>query len=643
MSASEKDNTQNKALSVFDDDSNVPARRRRRKNKAKRKKPLPETNQVTDINEDDESTTDESTETNETTKEAVKTEASKVDKDSEKVNEDTDTPQKSGILSVEPVFDDENDDDDDDEEEYEDEEVETKNDKPSKKSKSSKPVKDEKPSKKTGSAAAKAIGCFFAVLIIALAATVLAGHLYFQDRWYMNTVLNSVPVSRQQLSQTKTDLATTYDNYVLKINGRDDMSAEISKDDIDLKINAEQYIDDAFKNQHKTFYLFAFFTPQEINMTPEISYSEEKLADVIDNCELIAGSADKPINVPVDAFIKFSDINGYFVVQPETEGNTIVRKELDTAVQVALSTLLPQIDITDAEQYPDMFLKPQVRDTDEALNSEVDAYNSTSLHWITWKLTDSNSISVTPQDVMAWYTLDANNKPSLNEQAVQDWVEKFCLKYKSVGQTRTFTTHTGSTVEVSGGDYGWQLDYDQTVEQLMGVLKADSSAQIKAYIDNPTSENREALTTNLDVIYKNKGYKFNPANITDDYDTQNYSEISISEQMVYVYRGGECVYTAKCITGVPTPEKETTKGTWYIKERTRNETLRGEGYETVVSYWVRFTWSGIGYHDATWQSWGSWSPTSYITVGSHGCINLSMTDVANIFDLVESGDPVFVY
>ena len=28
-------------------------------------------------------------------------------------------------------------------------------------------------------------------------------------------------------------------------------------------------------------------------------------------------------------------------------------------------------------------------------------------------------------------------------------------------------SHTGEVLEVSGGDYGWQIDYSQTVDQVL--------------------------------------------------------------------------------------------------------------------------------------------------------------------------------
>ena len=62
---------------------------------------------------------------------------------------------------------------------------------------------------------------------------------------------------------------------------------------------------------------------------------------------------------------------------------------------------------------------------------------------------------------------------------------------------------------------------------------------------------------------------------------------------------------ADVVTGIPVPERVTPQGTYTILEKMRNKTLRGDKkpdgtyeYETPVEYWMRVTWTGIGFHDA---------------------------------------------
>ena len=64
-------------------------------------------------------------------------------------------------------------------------------------------------------------------------------------------------------------------------------------------------------------------------------------------------------------------------------------------------------------------------------------------------------------------------------------------------------------------------------------------------------------------------------------------------------------------------------------------------YETLVKYWMRVTYSGVGFHDATWQS--SFGGNVYTYRGSHGCINMSYSDAGKLYELIQVGDPVIMH
>lgn len=481
------------------------------------------------------------------------------------------------------------------------------------------------------------------VVIILAVIAIIAGHIYFSSRWYINTDLNGNNVGGARLEDTLAEYEDIYGSYSLTIKGRENMSVKISKEDIDLEISSDDCIKKAFEKQHSIFYLFALLQSQELTASPSIEYAEEKFENIINTSVLVNGDETHPIIAPRDAGAEFSEEKGYFVVRPEIEGCAVNSKLLLKAAKDALALAVKEIDIDDPKEYPNMFEAPLIKAEGSGLKEICNSYNSTVIHWINWKLADGEVVSITPQDIMPWYDMDDNYVLTLNEQSVKDWTEQFCLKYKTLGKTRAFKAHTGNVINVTGGDYGWQMNYKATVGQILDVLNEDSSDKIRAYIEDNSPENKEALTSNLDVIYTRRGNKFNSSEPADDFDMLNYSEISIGEQKVYVFREGMLVYTANCITGRPVPERETAKGCWYIKEKMRNKTLVGEDYETPVSYWLRITWSGIGYHDAAWQNWAGWNPERYKSVGSHGCINLSLTDAAKIYELIDVGDPVFIY
>src|SRR5699024_1647896 len=64
-------------------------------------------------------------------------------------------------------------------------------------------------------------------------------------------------------------------------------------------------------------------------------------------------------------------------------------------------------------------------------------------------------------------------------------------------------------------------------------------------------------------------------------------------------------------------------------------------YETPVDYWMRVTWTGVGFHDASWQS--SFGGSRYMTNGSHGCINMRPDQAAALYSMLSVGTPVVMH
>ena len=197
---------------------------------------------------------------------------------------------------------------------------------------------------------------------------------------------------------------------------------------------------------------------------------------------------------------------------------------------------------------------------------------------------------------------------------------------------------------MTGGDYGWQLTYDSMQKQLMNVLKKEIDPEKqKAYMENPDAEHQKALTTKKTPEYTNTAFQINTDDKTIDWDTQNFTEISLSAQKIYVWRKGKVVFTCKTISGRPVKDRQTRTGAYYIKQHERHRVLKGADYETPVDNWVRITWSGTGFHAAPWQPWSRWTKTLYQTRGSHGCLNLSVEDSNKIYELTKYREMVFIY
>ena len=95
----------------------------------------------------------------------------------------------------------------------------------------------------------------------------------------------------------------------------------------------------------------------------------------------------------------------------------------------------------------------------------MNACNAVALRWVTWTIHKGVQESATLRISASWITYN-NGKVVLDNQAMRDWMEKLCLKYKTLGGTRKFKVTQGKMIKLSGGDYGWQLDYEKNVRSV---------------------------------------------------------------------------------------------------------------------------------------------------------------------------------
>ncbi len=490
----------------------------------------------------------------------------------------------------------------------------------------------------------KAIILYVGIFLLALVIGFVVGiHAKYSNRWYSNTWIGDHDVSGMTYEESADLLESVYNSYQLTVQGREDGSLVIDKDDISYQVDIEASLQEQYDAQQSTSLLFNYIKKKQITLTPEVSYDTAQLKKLLKRSELYKGSDTYKVSAPKDAKVVFSDEKKCLVIQSEELGNKLDLDAFMEAIEENLLAGSETLDLTDEESYPDVYEVPEVYSTEQELQDKVDACNPVVLRWLTWTIQDDVTETVDPEQIYAWCSYK-DGKVTFKKTKIENWVEKLCLKYKTVGTTRTFKNHAGKKVKVVGGDYGWQLSYDSMLEQLMKVLNKDIDPDLQsAYMDNPGSEEEEALTTTKTAKFDNTAYQFNTEDKTQDWDTKNFTEVSLTDQKVYVWRKGKIVYTCKTISGRPVEGRETNKGAYYIKEHQTHRVLKGDDYETPVDNWVRITWTGTGFHSASWQPWSSWTNTLYKTRGSHGCLNLSPTDSKKIYDLTEYREMVFIY
>jgi len=102
-----------------------------------------------------------------------------------------------------------------------------------------------------------------------------------------------------------------------------------------------------------------------------------------------------------------------------------------------------------------------------------------------------------------------------------------------------------------------------------------------------------------------------------------------------IYVDGKLTYNWPISSGKP--GDDTPNGSYLTIEKANPVEMKGPGYDLMVPWSVRFTFSGDYYHDAYW----SVGQQGFENV-SHGCVNLAPADAETYYNLAVPGDPITI-
>lgn len=216
-------------------------------------------------------------------------------------------------------------------------------------------------------------------------------------------------------------------------------------------------------------------------------------------------------------------------------------------------------------------------------------------------------------------------------------------------------TDIGNDYEYRDGTdgYGDQLSYFQQAQGNDDYQAVDDQVQILI-------SNLHALITNL-----NDSTAHDQAHATDLQLMKQYQlmsgkvvVVSLTEQTMRLYQDGQLVNTIYVVTG--RAEAPTPAGLWHVFYKGTNLTFKSDEPPnsplwyppTPINYGMEYHSGGFFLHDATWRSYfgpGANAPHpdytsgSFSDDGSHGCINMTLSNTSWLYNFTEIGTPVLVY
>ena len=441
--------------------------------------------------------------------------------------------------------------------------------------------------------------------------------VYFMSHFFVNTKINGKNFSGKTASDVEKYLQTNIKDYKLTILENEGRQDVISGSEIGLEYRAGTEAEKLLKDQNGFAWPKAFFTENSRKVSVNVSDNEESLNQRISQLSCLQTEQTPAENAKPEF-----DGNQY-VIKPEVYGNAVDKERLTEQVKVHITEFQPQLDMVETKCYA----KPKYVEDSKEVQEACDAMNKYVNASITYPMNEP--VVVDKALISQWLQVDGEMKVSLNTEAMKQWFTAFGDKYDTQGTTRTFTTPAGKSATVTGGTYGWSIDEDTELVNLQNsILNGEVVTREPAYYAGGTAA----------------------AHSGQDWGN-TYAEVDMSAQHMWYVQNGQVVLETDVVTGEPIPSRITPEGVYSLMWKQRDATLVGDikpetgkpEYETDVAYWMQVTSSGVGFHDAIWQTAFGGTLYQIPGTGSHGCINMPLDQAGALFNMIEPGTPVIFH
>ena len=471
--------------------------------------------------------------------------------------------------------------------------------------------------KKKFSDALAATGAFFKKngikILIILAAVFgvayIAGALYYSKHFLPNTSINGRNVANETPVQVENEIKNDAEGYVLTITGRNGLTDTIKASDIDLEPVFDGSTGKLLKSQNAFDWVRAALGGDvALTSGSTVSYNATVLKEKVDG--LVFFNIENVVQ-PVNASYSYNSGIGQYEVTAENNGSAPLRYKTLAAVENSINGLTDTMDM-DAEG---CYAEAYVRSDSETIAETVSELNKAMTADLKFEFGDETE-ELTSDVFHEWFSYGSMDGVKLNAAKVTEWVADLAGKHDTYNKERKFHTSTNEEVTVPAGSFGWEMDQVETAK----LIVEDISKGYKGTVE---------------PVWTSKGEEFG-----DDDWGDTYVEVDLDNQHVWCYVDGLCVIETPCVTGNVAHVTGTPDGIYDITFKETNATLVGEGYQSHVNYWMPFN-RGIGLHDATWRS--KFGGGIYLTAGSHGCVNLTLSAAKTIYANIEKGEPVIVH
>lgn len=431
--------------------------------------------------------------------------------------------------------------------------------------------------------------------------------IYFQNHFVFRTTVNGVVVSGASEEGVKQKIRQQVAGYTLTLQERGNRQEIIAGKDISMKPVFDASISRWLAQQNGFAWPLYLFSPPEYEAPTMVEYDDEALEAVLQKLNCMDSSKwTESQNARILGYTE----EGY-EIEKAVYGTRLNLPASGEKIRAAIEALEPGLDMEEAGCY----VEPSVTEQDEVFQEALEKLNRYTGFRIIYEGPKEPEV-LDGEIISTWLSVDEDYQVVIDEEAMKDYVKSLARKYNTVFGNRTLDTSYGQTITVYGGNYGWWIDNGAEREMIL------------ADMENGRNVIREPVYIQTASSHEEQDYG----------DT--YVEINLTAQHLFLYVDGELVTESDLVSGNVAKAYDTPCGTFRLTYKTKHATLRGEDYESEVTFWMPFN-GDVGMHDASWRS--NFGGDIYKTNGSHGCINLPYSAAEKIYEHMEAGFPVLVY
>ncbi len=468
------------------------------------------------------------------------------------------------------------------------------------------------------------------LLVLIVGAGGLAAYLYYSN--YVDVTVNGFDATKMSTEEIAQRLADYFNEQTVTIqeDGKDELTGTLEDFGYvcDVEGTARKFTDTYRDASGNLSALIRRLQEGGIEITSAMAWKFDEAAFE----EYVQSESFATERVPyADGSVEFSEEALAYVVSETVQGNEIqddkLQKTVKAAIEEAITDQVPQAVIIEVPEKDYVVKSEDTTISNEALQERAAVLNQHAGAKINYTFGEE-VVTLDFSTIKDWETLQEDNTLTLDESALQTYVENLASTYNTRFKNRTFTTTAGEqiTIDAVKNEYGYTISKD------------DEIAQLKADIEGNQEVTREP-------VYISQNEYGNPVylarNGVDDL-AGTYVEVDLSTQKLWFYKNGTLLVETDIVSGTVSKNRQTATGVYPLAYKESPSVLASDvnGYEVDVNYWMPF-YDGQGLHDASWRS--EFGGTIFRTSGSHGCVNLPENAAKSIYENIDSGTAIILY